>query len=231
MTRLGRGLVVLGFVIALPASISSWPTSLLPFDPPSVGAQSAETTPMSMVDGGDEDVPTDSPPEAPTDSPTAIPTATPTVIPTATPTVIPTATPTAIPTVNPTTALQQVIQRSNDQQMQAIATRNLSLIADSLTDDYFRVLANTLQDMLDHKVSNITLLKLDWGAIVIAPDGASAVVTTYETWRIVSEAGSVDDEPHRNDYTVVIDNARWKIKADVQAIAPSQAPAPAVTPP
>ena len=65
-------------------------------------------------------------------------------------------------------------------------------------------------------------LKLDWGPIVVAPDGNSAVVTTIETWQVVSTAGTVDDAPQRNDYTLVLDNATWKIKADVLVAVPTQ---------
>ena len=131
----------------------------------------------------------------------------------------------ATPTVNPTAVaagLQQVIQRSNDQQVQAIATRNLSLVADTLTADHFPELANILQDLLNSHVTSIALLNLDWGPIVVAPDGSSAVVTTFETWRIVSNAGTVDDAPQRNDYTLVLDNATWKIKSDVLVAVPTQ---------
>jgi hypothetical protein len=201
-----------------------------------VAGQSEEAAPASDVTtDAPADVPTeaqaDVPTEAQTDAPadvepglstevpTATPTATPTVVPTATPTAIPTATPIPLPTV-----LQQVVQRSNDQQVQAIATRNLSLVADTVTDDHFRDLANTLQDLLNHKVTGIALLKLDWGPIVVAADGSSAVVTTFETWRVVSQEGSVDDAPHRNDYTLVRDNATatWRIKSTVQVPLPPQ---------
>jgi hypothetical protein len=112
--------------------------------------------------------------------------------------------------------VQQVIQRSNDEQVQAIATRNLALIADTLTADHVQELTAILQDMLDHKVYSIELLKLDWGPIVVAQDGKGAVATTTETWRITSNAGTVDDAPVRNDYTLVLDSGTWKIKSDVQ---------------
>jgi len=136
------------------------------------------------------------------------------------------ATPTATPIPAPI-LIQQVLQRSNDEQVQAIATRNLSLVAGSVTGDYSKELTNVLQDMIDHKVTSITLLKLDWGPIVVASDGRSAVATTYETWRIVSEFGTVDDEPQRNDYTMVLENAAWKIKADAQVLVPpTPTPAP-----
>jgi hypothetical protein len=77
-----------------------------------------------------------------------------------------------------------------------------------------------LQDMIDHKVNSIELLKLDWGPIVVAADGKSVVATTTETWRITSAAGTVDDAPVRNDYTLVLESGGWKIKSDVQ-VGPS----------
>lgn len=223
--------MLLGFTIALLAA---------PVAMTAVAGQSEEPAPASDVttdaaaDAPTEaqadmpaDAPADMPADAPADAepglstevPTATPTATPTVVPTATPTPLPTATPIPLPIV-----LQQVVQRSNDQQVQAIATRNLSLVADTVTDDHFRDLANTLQDLLNHKVTGIALLKLDWGPIVVAADGSSAVVTTFETWRVVSQEGSVDDAPHRNDYTLVRDNATatWRIKSTVQVPVPPQ---------
>ncbi len=207
MTCLLRGLVVLGFVVAVPASLSI------------AGAETAAALPMYMQEGPDDDVGTSM--EPPVDTPTPVPTFTPTVIPTFTPTPMPTATPTPNPTAV-AAGLQQVIQRSNDQQVQAIATRNLSLIADTLTADHNQELTFILQDMLNSKVNAIALLNLDWGPIVVAPDGSSAVVTTFETWRIVSQAGTVDDAPMRNDYTLVLDNGTWKIKSDVLVAVPTQ---------
>ena len=124
------------------------------------------------------------------------------------------------------TAVQQAIQHSNDEQVQAIASRNVSLVTDSVTGDYAQQLTSTLQDMLDHHVTSIALLNLQWGQITVAADGSSAVVTTYETWRVVSTAGTVDDAATRNEYTVVLDNGTWKIKSDAQTVG---APTPVAT--
>ena len=124
------------------------------------------------------------------------------------------------------TAVQQAIQHSNDEQVQAIASRNVSLVTDSVTGDYAQQLTSTLQDMLDHHVTSIALLNLQWGPITVAADGSGAVVTTYETWRVVSTAGTVDDAPTRNEYTVVLDSGTWKIKSDAQTVG---APTPVAT--
>lgn len=122
--------------------------------------------------------------------------------------------------------LQQVIQHSNDEQIQAIATKNVSLVSDTVTGDYGQQLVASLQIMLDNHVTSISVLNLMWGPMSVAADGASATVTTYETWRVVSTAGSVDDEPTRNDYTLVLDNGAWKIKSDTQTVG---APTPVAT--
>lgn len=201
--------MVLGLVGALEAS----------------GALTAQARLLRTIEIAQEDMPTDAQPDMPSDAPADmppdmsmdVPTATPTPSPTATatPTPSPTATPTPTPIPIPI-LVQQVIQLSNDEQVQAIATRNLSLITDTLTADHAPELTAILQDMIDHKVYSIELLKLDWGPIVVAPDGTRAMATTTETWRITSTAGTVEDAPVRNEYTVVLESGGWKIKSDVQ---------------
>jgi len=202
MASLPRGLVVFGLVLAL-----------------AVVAQAAAAAPLGRIHLADDDTPSDMPMDMPTDMPTDTPTATPspTVTPTATATATVTPTPIPIPML-----VQQVIQHGNDEQVQAIATRNLSLVSDTVTNDHFQELAGVLQDMLNHQVTGIALLKLDWGPIVVGADGKSVVATTYESWRIVSQSGQIDYDPVRNDYTLVLDNASWKIKSDVQIITPPQ---------
>jgi hypothetical protein len=225
VTGVPRGLAVLGLVLALTGA-----------------AHSAVAAPLGVIDVAQEDTPADVPPDAvPPDAvpPDEMPpddsaTATPTPMPTATPTATLTPTPTATPTPNATAtanAIQQVIQHSNDEQVQAISTRNLSLVSDTVTDDHFRELVGILQDMLNSKVNSIALLKLDWGPIVVAADGTSAVATTYETWRIVSQAGTIDYDPVRNDYTLVFGNAAWKVKSDVQVVGPAQSTGTGGSPP
>ncbi len=77
-------------------------------------------------------------------------------------------------------AIQQVIQRSNEEQAQALAARDPSLMADTVTSDHFQDLAQTNQDLLDNGVTSIKLVKLEWGAVAV--NGTTATATTYETW-------------------------------------------------
>src|SRR5947207_2296507 len=49
-----------------------------------------------------------------------------------------------------TSAIQQVIQRSNDEQVQAIAARDVSVMADTLTSEHYQELVQINQDLLDN---------------------------------------------------------------------------------
>ena len=78
------------------------------------------------------------------------------------------------------TPIQQLIQRANDEQVQAIATKDPSVMADSATPEHYQELLQVNQHLLGLGVTSITLDKLEWGAIAV--NGTHATVTTYETW-------------------------------------------------
>jgi hypothetical protein len=109
-------------------------------------------------------------------------------------------------------AIQQVIQRGNDEQVQAIASRDSSVMADTVTSEHFQQLVKTNQDLLDNGVTSISLVRLEWGAVAV--DGSTATATTYETWRTVFSDGTTDQSRDRNDYTLVLDGGSWKIQTD-----------------
>ena len=167
MTRLLRGLLVLGLLIAVAASLSGRLGELLPLDISAGSTQTAVAAPARMLEAADQDV---------------------------------------------NAAVQQAIQRSNDEQVQAISSRDSSLMADTVTSDHYRELVRVNQDLLDSGVSRINLVRLEWGAIAV--DGSTATATTYETWRTTFSDGTTQQSRDRNDYTLVLDNGAWKIKAD-----------------
>jgi hypothetical protein len=109
-------------------------------------------------------------------------------------------------------AIQQVIQHSNDEQVQAISAHDPSLMADTLTSDHYQELVKVNQDLLDNGVASISLAKLEWGAIAV--DGSSATATTYETWTTTLSDGTSEQSRDRNDYSLVMDGGAWKINAD-----------------
>src|SRR5438874_834585 len=101
-------------------------------------------------------------------------------------------------------AIQQVIQRSNEEQAQAIAAKDASLMSDTVTSDHFQELVQINQDLLDNGVTSIKLAKLEWGAVAV--DGATATATTYETWTTTLSDGTVAQSRDRNDYSLVFDS-------------------------
>jgi hypothetical protein len=103
-------------------------------------------------------------------------------------------------------------------------------MSDTVTSDHFQELAQINQDLLDHDVKSISLVRLDWGTIAV--NGTSATATTYETWRTSYTDGRTEQSRDQNDYTLVLDNGAWKIQADdhpdTASAPPSQRPAPSV---
>ncbi len=129
-------------------------------------------------------------------------------------------------------AVQQVIQQSNNEQVQAIASHDSSVMTDTATSDHYQELVQVNQDLLDNGVISISLVGLDWGAVAV--NGSSATATDYETWRTVFSDGSIDQSRDRNDYTLVLDSASgtWKISGDDHPDQVSPSPLPAAgTPP
>src|SRR5437660_12818784 len=65
-------------------------------------------------------------------------------------------------------AIQDVIQRGNMAQIQALADRDSSLLGESSLDAYAEHLVQTNQGLLDSGVDSIELVNLDWGPISIS---------------------------------------------------------------
>jgi Peptidase A4 family len=135
---------------------------------------------------------------------------------------------------NPQGAIQQVIQRSNEEQIEAIATRDPQRMADTATSDHFQELVQINQDLLDNGVSSIRLVRLEWGNVSV--NGTTATATTYETWRTTYSDGRTEQSRDQNEYTLVLDSATWKIQTNdhpqsapaVGSSPPQQRPAPSV---
>ncbi len=111
-----------------------------------------------------------------------------------------------------TAAIQQVIQQANAEQVKAIATGDASVMADTATADHLAELQQNNQDMTDSGVTDIQLMRLEWGPISV--NGTSAQATTNETWSVHSNDGSTQVSRDTNVYTLVQDNGTWKIQSD-----------------
>jgi hypothetical protein len=120
-------------------------------------------------------------------------------------------------------AIQQVIQRGDEEQAQAVATKNPSVMADTSTADFSQQQVLTNQDLVSNGVTAIKLVNIEWGPITV--NGASATATAWETWTTTYSDGTTEQSRDRNVYTLVQDNGAWKVSADVhpdeaQATAP-----------
>jgi hypothetical protein len=128
-----------------------------------------------------------------------------------------------------TAAIQQVIQRGNEAQAEAIAARDPSPMSGTATSDHYRELVRINTNLVDNGVSRIALLNLEWGPISV--DGARATATTYETWRTSYADGTTEQSRDRNDYVLVRDAGAWKVQANTHpseaATLPGQGAAPA----
>src|SRR5438477_6319731 len=107
-------------------------------------------------------------------------------------------------------AIQEVIQRANTEQEQAIAARDSSAMRDTSTDAYSRDMARVNQNLIDGGVSNIKLLDLEWGEIRVT--GNLAEATTWETWATTDADGRTTQSRDRNVYRLVREGADWKIQ-------------------
>jgi hypothetical protein len=210
-----------------------------------VAQQASPTSPAAAPTA--TDVPATSEPDtsaAPTaEPPTAVP-------PTATSAP---ATPTTAPAANDATALtatpapaqveaaiKAVIQKGNQEQVNAFAKSNPRLMQDTATTDYYNKLVSINQQLTDGGVSAIKLLKLEWGPISLTTPNAgnpTATAMTWETWQTNYSDGSTDQSRDRNVYTMVFQAGAWLILDDQhpdsgldQPTGPDTAPSTSVAP-
>jgi hypothetical protein len=109
-------------------------------------------------------------------------------------------------------AIQQVIQRGDDEQAQAFAANDPTVMADTATTDFYQQQVQVDRDLRSNGVSDIKLVTIDWGSISV--DGSSATATAFETWSTTYSDGSTEQSRDRNVYTLVQDSGTWKVSAD-----------------
>ncbi len=119
---------------------------------------------------------------------------------------------TGTPATGATQAIMAVIQRANDEQQQAFAKHDPTVMRDTATADYYSELVQTERDMENAGVTAIKLLKLEWGPVSV--QGTSAQATTYETWQTTYNDGSTEQDRERNVYTLTLQGGAWKVQAD-----------------
>ncbi len=109
--------------------------------------------------------------------------------------------------------IQSVIQKGNQEQVQAVAAHEPTLMQDTATTSYYQQSVQTLNDLMSSGVTAIQLVNLNWGPITLK-DATTAQATTSETWSTTFSDGSTMQETDTNVYTLVLQNGAWKVQDD-----------------
>jgi len=110
-------------------------------------------------------------------------------------------------------AIQDVIQKLDEAQAQAIATNNPQVMAATATPEFYAEQVATNQDLVDNGVTEVKLMNMEWGQITV--NGNSATATVYETWSTTLDDGTTMQARDRNIYTLIKDSSgNWIVQAD-----------------
>jgi hypothetical protein len=121
------------------------------------------------------------------------------------------------------------IQRADDEQAQALAQRNPTLMRDTATPAYYASLVRTLVDLSNGGVTAIALQKLEWGPLTVR--GSNAQATSFETWQTTFVDGSSAVQSRdRNVYSLVQQSGTWLIAADAHPDTQLNQPPPSASP-
>lgn len=118
-------------------------------------------------------------------------------------------------------AIQDVIQKTNQEQVQALAARDATVMKDTSTTGFYQQSVQTLNDLLNNGVTAIQLVNLKWGPITLT-DASTAQATTYETWSTTFSDGSTMQETDTNVYILVRKSGVWKVQEDQHPNANNQ---------
>jgi ketosteroid isomerase-like protein len=118
----------------------------------------------------------------------------------------------AVPLTADQSAIEQVIQQSNNEQAQALSSGDPTVMQDTSTSSHYQELIQTNQDLTSGGVTGLKLVNLSWGQVNVS--GTTATATDYETWSISFSDGTTQQARNENDYTLVQQNGSWKIQKD-----------------
>jgi hypothetical protein len=118
-------------------------------------------------------------------------------------------------------AIQQVVEGLDNAQAQAIATNDQTVMAATAMPAFYAEEVQNNQDLVAGGVTEVKLVKLEWGDIT--SDGTTATATVFETWSTTFSDGTTEQARDRNVYTLVQDNGAWKVQSDDHPDAPPAA--------
>ena len=125
-------------------------------------------------------------------------------------------------------AIQQIIQQANNEQAEAIASQNPSIMSDTATAAHYQQLVQINQQLQAGGVTAIRLTNLTWGPITV--NGNTATATSYETWVTTFSDSSTMQSTDTNVYTLVLQNGNWLISDDQQPNSSPTGPASSTSP-
>ncbi len=110
-------------------------------------------------------------------------------------------------------AIKQVIQKANQEEEQALASNDPTVMQDTATADYYKELVQDVQSLSSNGISAIHLSKLDWGPIT-SQDSSTVIATTSETWDTTLGGQGTLQQTDTNVYTLVLQDGTWKVQSD-----------------
>lgn len=110
-------------------------------------------------------------------------------------------------------AIQAVIVKGNQEQIQAVANQDPTVMQDTATGDYYQQMVQILNDLLNSGVTAIQLDNLSWGKVTLT-NANTAQATTSETWSTTFTDGSTTKQTDTNVYTLVLQNGSWRVQDD-----------------
>ena len=123
-------------------------------------------------------------------------------------------------------AVRSVITLANQQQKQAFAQDQPTLMRGTATAAYYAELVATDTALRNSGVTSIQLQSATFGQVVV--QGNTAQATTTETWQATFADGSVTSNTSANNYTLVLVSGGWRINSDTQPR--TNTPPPSTTP-
>lgn len=109
-------------------------------------------------------------------------------------------------------AVEAVIQKANQEQQQAFAQDNPTLMRSTATAAYYAQLVQTDTTLRSSGVTAIKLRSETFGQVIV--QASSAQATTTETWQATYTDSSTSVETTMNIYQLVLGTSVWRIKSD-----------------